>query len=171
MQRKWEKRISLICSLLDELLMNVRYSYSCYSWFFWNAFFYIIYINTYISISYIIFRRGCRYIFLIVTTVTVTLRYRLVVTHHSSSTRPSSAQGSYLLACSKGTSEDARSHKWQRKKPQVITQEGTSEDAKSHQWRCKKASFAIRLLLCRNIKNIIFIDFFCYKYCTIDFFC
>ena len=149
MQRKWEKRISLIYSLLDELLMNVRYSYSCYSWFFWNAFSSIIYINTYISVIYIIFRRGCRYIFLIVTTVTVTLRYRLVVTHHSSSTRPSSAKGSYLLTCSKGTSEDAR----------------------SHQWRCKKASFAIRLLLCRNIKNIIFIDFFCYKHCTIDLFC
>ena len=53
----------------------------------------------------------------------------------------------------------------------VTTQEATSDNARSHQWRCKKASFAIRLLLCRNIKNIIFIDFFCYKYCTIDFFC
>lgn len=124
MQRKWEKRISLIYSLLGELLVNVRYSYSCYSWFFWNALSAIIYINTYISISYIIFRRGCRYIFLIVTTVTVTLRYRLVVAHHSSPTRPSSAQGSYLLACSKGTSEDARSHKWQRKKPSMTMQEG-----------------------------------------------
>ena len=124
MQRKWEKRISLIYSLLDELLMNVRYNYSCYSWFFWNAFSYIIYINTYISISYIIFRRGCRYMFLIVTTVTVTLRYRLVVTHHSSSTRRSCAKGSYLLACSKATSDNARRHKWGCKKPSMAMQEG-----------------------------------------------
>ena len=132
MWRAWENRISLIYSLLGELLMNVRYSYSCYSWFFWNAFFSIIYINTYISISYIIFRRGCRYIFLIVTTVTVTLRYKLAITHHSSSTRPSSAQGSYLLTCSKATSEDARSHKWQRKKAQVRMQKAINGDARRH---------------------------------------
>ena len=150
MWRAWENCISLIYSLLGELLVNVRYSYSCYSCFFWNALYSIIYINTYISISYIIIRRGCRYIFLIVTTVTVTLRYRLVVTHHSSSTRPSSAQGSYLLACSKGTSEDARSHKWQRKKPQVTTQEATSDNAISHKWGCKKPSMAMQEGIFRN---------------------
>ena len=99
---------------------------------FLKRIFLLLYINTYISISYIILRRGCRYMFLIVTTVTVTLRYRLVVAHHSSPTRPSSAQGSYLLTCSKGTSGDARSHKWQRKKPQVRMQEAINGDARRH---------------------------------------